>query len=544
MPSMAQSRRWVLTLIMAALLSGIGFIAIPATQALADDGGYPNATMPCIWDPYKTSGLCKNNAGVTTYEWGPDHGNENTIYSGRGYAYRNCTDYVAWKLQSLGVADSWTRGLGNGGQWYDNAGSKSGLSRGTTPAVGAAAVVPADTPGFGGYGHVAYVEAVNSNGTITVSEYNGDLMGDYDTRVGTPAAMHFTEFVYFADKMTSQPVNGGGSGGTAPQIFAIKRTTDPSGVRQVYAGTNTAVTEGWWIPGGDGVHLHEVIRIDQHNIVGFDKVNLPDNTQAVYTAVSDGVWESWWKPDGSSGQAKIVTGLSGVKGVITYNDTEGGQFVHHLYILAGNGPYEAWWKDGGDGVHLSLLTSISGGVTFTMSIGPDGAMQLYVAVPTWVYEVWWHPGLNDIHVGTVINIAQGDIRSLSKGDNLSDGGQLLYTGTSTTAWQSYWNTGTGVSNGTIATGQVNLVQVKKTVTADTHQLYVADSDHVQEYWWNSTGSGGGELIRIPQNNIGAIDKVNDGAAQELYTGASNWVYETWWGGGYSPSTNALFSVAH
>jgi len=137
------------------------------------------------------------------------------------------------------------------------------------------------------------------------------------------------------------------------------------------------------------------------------------------------------------------------------------------------------------------------------------------------------------------------IRSLSKGDDLPDGTQLLYTGTSTTAWQSAWGGSlSGISNGTIATSQVNLMQVKKTVTAGTHQLYVADSDHVQEYWWNSTGSGGGELIRIPQNNIGAIDKVTDGSAQDLYTGAGNWVYETWWGGDNSPHTSALFSVAH
>ncbi len=107
-----------------------------------------------------------------------------SINSSRGYAYRNCTDYVAWKLQSLGVPDNKTRGLGNGGQWYDKA-PNNGLTRGTTPQVGDAAVVPSGTPGFGIYGHVAYVEAVNydKNGnvtTITISEYNNDLQGDYD----------------------------------------------------------------------------------------------------------------------------------------------------------------------------------------------------------------------------------------------------------------------------------------------------------------------------------------------------------------------------
>ncbi|MEV7321247.1 CHAP domain-containing protein [Streptomyces sp. NPDC093970] len=516
MPCIAQGRRKVLALFLVAILSSVGLMVLgPVAPAYATAGtdDYPSDLKSAAQDS-------------KTDPW--------------GFYNRECTSFVAWRLNNdngVPFKNQASTGIyGNATTWKDRA-TAEGIAVDNTPTVGAVA--------WYSFGHVAWVESVSSDGkSVTVEDYNYDYDGKYATH--TQNTSYITKFLHFGGEGGGASGGGDSGGGSTstPQIFALKRTTDPNGVRQVYAGTNTAVTEGWWIPGGDGMHTHEVINIAQHNIVGFDKVNLPGGTQAVYAAVSDGVWESWWKPDGTSGQSKIISGLSGVKGVIAYNDTESGQFVHHLYILAGNGPYEAWWKDGGDGIHLSLLTSITGGVTFTMSIGPDGAMQLYVAVPTWVYEVWWHPGLNDIHVGTVINIAQGDIRSLSKGDNLSDGGQLLYTGTSTTAWQSYWNTGTGISNGTIATSQVNLVQVKKTVTSGTHQLYVATGDHVQEYWWNSTGSGGGELIRIPQNNIGAIDKVNDGATQDLYTGAGNWVWETWWGGGYSPSSTAIFSVAH
>lgn len=516
-------------LVIVTFLASVGLLVFgPTIPAYAEDGGYPYA----------------NYAGPGTdasqWIWTDENGQ---WYSNKyRLAYRNCTDYVAWKLDA---ANGWYVGvsMGNAKDWkaWAEASSRK-YPVDNTPAVGAVAWWGGHSWN-GGFGHVAYVLSISTdNKKVTLGEYNYNLDGKYSTR--TIAKESVDSYIHFKDLDNTTPTSGGGSTPETPQIFALKRTTDPNGVRQVYAGTNTAVTEGWWIPGGDGVHVHEIIRIEQHNIVGFDKVNLPGGTQALYAATSTGVWETWWKPDGSTGQGQIISGLSGVKGVIANNTTENGQFVHHLYILAGNGPYEAWWKDGGDGIHLSLLTSISGGVTFTMSMGPDGTLQLYVAVPTWVYEVWWHPGLNDIHVGTVINITQGDIRSLSKGDNLSDGGQLLYTGTSTTAWQSYWNTRTGISNGTIATSQVNAGPIKKTVTDGTHQLYLATGDHVQEYWWNSTGSGGGELIRIAQNNIGAIDKVNDGGAQDLYTGAGNWVYETWWGGGHSPSTSSLFSVAH
>jgi len=50
-------------------------------------------------------------------------------------------------------------------------------------------------------------------------------------------------------------------------------------------------------------------------------------------------------------------------------------------------------------------------------------------VPTWVYEVEWIPGSGVVNMYNVINILQGDIRSVMKGDNLSGGGQLLYTTT-------------------------------------------------------------------------------------------------------------------
>lgn len=548
MHSRMPSRVKAFFLALGVLLGSAGLVFFgPATTARADDGGYPDATKPCIWSPYKSDGSGYWCAG---YEWGPDHNNENTIYSGRGYAYRNCTDYVAWKLQSLGVADSWTRGLGNGGDWYDKAANKNDLGRGDTPKVGAAAIVPSNTPGYGGYGHVAYVEAVDkdSSGTvtsITVSEYNYDLGGHFNRRSGKPSDMKFTKFVYFGDKMTDPDSPGRSSSTATPQIFQIKRTTDPSGVRQVYAATNTAVTEGWWVPGGDGVHLHEVIKIDQQNIVGFDKVNLPGGTQAVYAATSDGVWESWWKPDGSSGQSKIVSGLGGVKGVYAYNTTENGQFVHHLYILAGDGLYEAWWKDGGDGVHLSRLTNINGGTTFTVGEASANVMQFYVATPTWVYEVWWIPGSNNIHTGTILNITQGDIRQLAKAETLADGTQRLYTTTSTTVWESAWGGGrNGIQNTAKVVSQTNGVMSKKTVGGGADQLYVATGAKVQEYWWTSSNSGGGTLIDITQGNIGAIDKVNDGSAQQLYTAAGQWVYETWWGGGSSPSRSGLFSVSH
>lgn len=332
-----------------------------------------------------------------------------------------------------------------------------------------------------------------------------------------------------------------------PRIRQVKRKTDHTGTYQVYASTISAVTEAWWRP-GEGVQTKEIIHISQDNIVGFDKVNEPDGTtQSLYTAVPDGVWETWWRPGDGPHSNKIVTGLTGVRQVIADPVADGGQYTHRLYLLASDGPYEVWWREGGDGIHVNRLDIVNDPVTMTKSRGPDGTDQLYVATPTWVYELWWRPDTAVNH-GSVINITQGDIRSLDKGANLPDGGQLLYTGTSTTGWQTYWNSanGTGISHGTITVGQSNAGQIKKTVYDGVHQLYQTNGCRVQENWWNGPSSGSSTLINISQCNITSFDKSADGPDQQLYTASGDLVYETWWRGGSNPSgpnTSVLFKVA-
>lgn len=332
-----------------------------------------------------------------------------------------------------------------------------------------------------------------------------------------------------------------------PIIKSVKRRADHVGTYQLYAATKSTVTEAWWRP-GQGVIAKEMIHISQGNIVDFDKVNEPDGTtQSLYTAVPDGVWETWWRPGDGPHSAKIVTGLTGVRQVIADPVTDGGQYTHRLYLLASDGPYEVWWREGGDGIHVNRLDIVNDPVTMTKSRGPDGTDQLYVATPTWVYELWWRPNTAVNH-GSVINITQGDIRSLDKGANLPDGGQLLYTGTSTTAWQTYWNSanGTGISHGTITVGQSNAGQIKKTVYNGDHQLYQTNGCRVQENWWNGPNSGSSTLINISQCNITSFDKSADGPDQQVYTASGDLVYETWWRGGSNPSgpnTSVLFKVA-
>lgn len=80
--------------------------------------------------------------------------------SGNTYSYGYCTWYVKNRRPDI------PNNLGNANTWYSRA-SSIGLPVGNTPRVGAIGVTSA-----GSLGHVVYVEAVNGNGTVTISEMN------------------------------------------------------------------------------------------------------------------------------------------------------------------------------------------------------------------------------------------------------------------------------------------------------------------------------------------------------------------------------------
>ena len=70
---------------------------------------------------------------------------------------------------------------GNAKNWLANA-RASGYVTGQEPAVRSAVVMTGPTGAMRRYGHVAYVTAVNGDGTITVSEMNYDHFNRVDSR--------------------------------------------------------------------------------------------------------------------------------------------------------------------------------------------------------------------------------------------------------------------------------------------------------------------------------------------------------------------------
>lgn len=159
-------------------------------QQVVDPTGYP----------YKSQPDCQNDGtGCVNDDWG--------FYRGE------CTSYVAWKINNdrgtgsapyfffnsqYGAGDA--QRFSHGGHW-DNALQDALNNISTTntaylldhiPAIGAVAVWNT-TPG-NAYGHVAYVEAVRSNGNIDVSEYNFSTVSRYGTRSDIAPADHYIHF--------------------------------------------------------------------------------------------------------------------------------------------------------------------------------------------------------------------------------------------------------------------------------------------------------------------------------------------------------------
>lgn len=145
--------------------------AAAAISAAGGSGGVPSGVAggggyPGLWA----------NAPINAYvdTWG--------LYS------RQCVSYVAWKVWSTGRHVPHFAGMGNANQWPTTA-AGHGIPNGSTPKVGAAAVQY-----IGYYGHVMYVEAVNPDGTIVVSDYN--LAWDGLFRQYTRSAGGLT-YIYF-----------------------------------------------------------------------------------------------------------------------------------------------------------------------------------------------------------------------------------------------------------------------------------------------------------------------------------------------------------
>ena len=114
---------------------------------------------------------------------------QDSVIDDWGMYNRECVSYTAFRVAASGRYMPYWGGIGNANQWDDNA-RRAGIPVDTNPRVGDVAVSNA---GF--YGHVMYVEGVNGDGTINISQYNASLNGTYSVRYNLPiGALVFIHF--------------------------------------------------------------------------------------------------------------------------------------------------------------------------------------------------------------------------------------------------------------------------------------------------------------------------------------------------------------
>jgi len=128
------------------------------------------------------------------YDWGyPNAAYPRNLYDPWNYGYRNCTSWVAFRLSQAGKRGF--SSLGNAKQWVNNV-PDAWVSHGQGAQVGDAAVSTG-----GGYGHVRYVERVNPDGTISISDYNRGGDGYYrgPDFAGSTVSQSGLHFIHFPD---------------------------------------------------------------------------------------------------------------------------------------------------------------------------------------------------------------------------------------------------------------------------------------------------------------------------------------------------------
>ena len=141
----------------------------PDTQIIIPSGELPEDQRPGYQAPVAS---VPTNTGYSS-DRGGSAGAVSSIRAsnarasaGNAYAFGNCTWYAYERRAQLGrgIGSFW----GNASTWAMN-GAAAGFAVNKTPAPGA---IMQNGGGYAGYGHVAIVESMNPDGSITVSEMN------------------------------------------------------------------------------------------------------------------------------------------------------------------------------------------------------------------------------------------------------------------------------------------------------------------------------------------------------------------------------------
>lgn len=139
---------------------------IADTRIVIPNGVLPEDQRPGYEEPSRTPATSYQDRGTTGQSTSVRPSAMANASAGNAYALGNCTWYAYERRAELGrpIGSFW----GNASTWGINGGA-AGFKVNGTPAPGA---IMQNGGGYAGYGHVAIVESINPDGSITVSEMN------------------------------------------------------------------------------------------------------------------------------------------------------------------------------------------------------------------------------------------------------------------------------------------------------------------------------------------------------------------------------------
>ncbi|HET7059781.1 MAG TPA: CHAP domain-containing protein [Candidatus Saccharimonadales bacterium] len=115
---------------------------------------------------------------------------QDSIIDSWGMYNRECVSYTAFRVAASGRYMPYWGGRGNANQWPSNARAAGiPMDFGGGARSGDIAISTA-----GAFGHAMYVERVNGNGTVFVSQYNAALNGLYSTNTVSESGLYFIHF--------------------------------------------------------------------------------------------------------------------------------------------------------------------------------------------------------------------------------------------------------------------------------------------------------------------------------------------------------------
>ena len=141
------------------------FAQIQLESGSGNKGGYPYTNYAFSMVPYGC---------------GPGEGPDRW-----GYCTRQCVSYAAWAVERSGRQAPMY--YGNAKNWVYAAPASWQF---TTPQAGDVGVATG-----GGFGHVAFIEAVYGNGTMRISQYNAQVNGEYSE--ATVSIYFFNRYIRF-----------------------------------------------------------------------------------------------------------------------------------------------------------------------------------------------------------------------------------------------------------------------------------------------------------------------------------------------------------